>query len=243
MVGAQNVSTPAVIQSPPGRIYSDQLVQAAPGPQQSSAIDFRQLMQAAPTDNASVSAVTSTTTTRTETYGDAHAGGNARKQAEASGDVEVRRFEEKVQTLITRTGACPLGRPWYNHAIGYLCAEGIHFIYHEDIDMAFERPGWLPQVTYANTFADPSFRVSGALCAVHPQPVDFHEPMHHVHRNFMRAIRESGSFDISSDYSVEELGCGDECLRGIERNSQQVRDSRLLRDGFNPYATRRRMFR
>jgi hypothetical protein len=48
-----------------------------------------------------------------------------------------------------------MGRPWYNSFEGYMCGEGIHFLYHKDIDTAFKKPGWLPQVTWVNTWGDP----------------------------------------------------------------------------------------
>ena len=66
-------------QQPPA-IGFTQLLKPSPGPQQTLGNDFSQLMQAAPLVNTSSNVVT-TTTTRTETYKGANAGGDARKQA------------------------------------------------------------------------------------------------------------------------------------------------------------------
>jgi hypothetical protein len=147
-------------QQPQQPIGFTQLLASPPTVQQVLGNDFSQLMQAAPAVNTS-SSVVITTTTRTETYKGANAGGEARKKAEAKGEQDIQRFEEKVQKLIRRICPCPMGAPWYNGVNGYLCGEGIHYIYHKDIDKAFTQPGWLPAVTWVNTFNDPKTRCSG----------------------------------------------------------------------------------
>jgi hypothetical protein len=178
----------------PRTIDFSQLVQPPPGPQQSTANEFSQLMQAAPLANATSSVVTTTTThsKKAETYSGANAGGKARKQAESKGDVEVQRFESKVQKLIKDIGVCPMGRPWYNSFEGYMCGEGIHFLYHKDIDTAFKKPGWLPQVTWVNTWGDPEAQNLGTFYAMHPPQIAFDQPMHRVHAGFLRTSKIMG---------------------------------------------------
>jgi hypothetical protein len=220
-----------------------QLLQSSPAPQQVPGNDFSQLMQAAPSVNTSSSVMT-TTTTRTESYKGANAGGEARKQAEAKGEQEIQRFEGKVQKLIRRICPCPRNAPWYNSVHGYLCGEGIHYLYHKDINMAFRRPGWLPAVTWVNTFSDPEARYSGTFRCIHPPPVAFHEPMHRVHRNFMQAVRRSGLFETqaSEENDFKESGCNEECVRGIDVVSKAESDRHCRENGFNPYATRHALF-
>jgi hypothetical protein len=203
-------------------------------------------MQAAPLANATSSTVTTTTThsKKTETYSGANAGGKARKEAETKGDDEVQRFESKVQKLIKRIGVCPMGRPWYNSYSGYMCGEGIHFLYHEDIDRAFKRPGWIPQVTWVNTWGDPEARTSGTFVVAHPPQVAFDQPMHRVHPEFLRSIKSTGKFATSTraKKSARLQGCTDECFKGNEYLSEKQlnRNTRAL--GFDPNATRHAMF-
>jgi hypothetical protein len=181
--------------------------------------------------------VVKTTTTRTEKYEGANAGGKAREKAEAKGDKEVQVFERAVQKLVRRMGVCPLGQPWYNMKSGYLCAEGIHFLYHKDIDMSFERPGWIPEATYVNTFDDPSVAVSGTVHGKHPPPIDFHQPIHLTHRNF---IRECLELDVvSNSHGPRSGGC--ECAVGLRRRSPTVNNRVLRRNGFDPDASRHAM--
>lgn len=200
-------------------------------------------MQAAPAVETSSNVVT-TTTTRTETYKGANAGGKARKQAEDKGEKEVQRFEQKVKKLIKRISPCPMNAPWYNGANGYICGEGIHYLYHKDIDKAFTQPGWLPAVIWVNTFNDPEARLSGTFCFIHPPPVAFHEPMHRVHRNFMQAVRRSRLFEAQAGKGdgTRELGCADECLGGVDVVSKTESYRHTLENGFNPWATRHAMF-
>jgi len=200
-------------------------------------------MQAAPPVDTSSNVVT-TTTTRTETYKGANAGGEARKQAEAKGEEEVQRFEKKVQKLIKRICPCPMNAPWYNGVDEYLCGEGIHYLYHKDIDKAFARPGWLLRVTWVNTFDDPEALGSGSWYAVHPPAVAFREPMHRVHKNFMQAARRSGGFVLQGDEGngMRNSGCDDECLRGLESVSEAESHRHLRENGYDPYATRHAMF-
>ena len=75
-------------QQPPPIDFT-QLLAPPPAPQQVPGNDFSQLMQAAPPVETSTSVVT-TTTTRTETYKGANAGGEARKKAEGNERAEVR---------------------------------------------------------------------------------------------------------------------------------------------------------
>jgi hypothetical protein len=173
----------------PAKVDFSQLTQALPGPQKSTSNDFSQLMRAAPPTNATSSVVTTTTThsKKTETYSGANAGGKARKQVESKGDKEVQRFESKVQKLIKDIGVCPTGRSWYNSFEGYMCGEGIHFLYHKDIDKAFKQPGWLPQVTWVNTWGDPEAQNSGLVYSMHPPQIAFDQPMHRVHAEFFRS--------------------------------------------------------
>jgi hypothetical protein len=230
-------------QQPP-TIDFTQLLASPPPLQQVPEHDFSQLMQAAPPVNTSSSVVT-TTAIRTETYKGSNAGGKARKQAEAKGEKEVQRFEEKVQKLIRRICPCPMGAQWYNGVDGYLCGEGIHFLYHKDIDKAFTQPGWLPAVTWVNTSNDPEARYSGSFHCPHPPPVAYHEPMHRVHRNFMQAARRSGLFNIQAreEDSSRESGCNDECLKGVDIVSKAEANRQLRELGFDPYATRHAMFK
>lgn len=222
-----------------------QLLKSSPAPQQVPRNDFSQLMQAAPPVNTSSSVVT-TTTTRTESHKGANAGGKARKQAEAKGEKEVQRFEQKVRKLIRSICPCPMNAPWYNGMDGYICGEGIHFLYHKDIDRAFAQPGWMPRVTWVNTINDPEARGSGTFRFVHPPPVAFHEPMHRIHRNFMQAVRRDGNFEIQASGSegdgLQGSGCDDECMRGIDTVSKAESHRHLRENGFNPYATRHALF-
>lgn len=231
-------------QQPPAIDFT-QLLESSPAPQQVPGNDFSQLMQAAPPVNTSSSVVT-TTTTRTEFYKGANAGGKARKQAEAKGEKEVQRFEQKVRKLIRSICPCPMNAPWYNGMDGYICGEGIHFLYHKDIDRAFAQPGWMPRVTWVNTLNDPEARGSGTFRFVHPPPIAFHEPMHRIHRNFMQAVRRDGSFEIQASGSegdgLQGSGCDDECMRGIDTVSKAESHRHLRENGFNPHATRHAMF-
>lgn len=215
-------------------------------PQQATGSNYSQLMQAAPTTDTSSSAMTTTTTaTRTETYKGANAGGEARKQAETRGNGEVQRFEQRVQKLIKSIGTCPSGAPWYNGVDGYLCAEGIHFLYHKDIDKAFKQPGWIPRVTWVNTLIDPEATSSGQYHITHPPPTAFDQPMHRVHRLFMSTVRRMGIF-VLRGIELEGLrkkGCNDECLRGLETQSVEETDRHLRWQGYDPNATRHAMFR
>lgn len=241
----QMFQQPPIPQQPqqPPAIDFTQLLESSPAPPHVPANDFYQLMQAAPPVNTHSSVVT-TTTTRTETYKGANAGGEARKQAEAKGEHEIQRFEEKVQNLIRRICPCPTNAPWYNSAHGYLCGEGIHYLYHKDIDRAFKQPGWLPAVTWVNTFSDPEARYSGTFQFIHPPPVAFHEPMHRVHRKFMQAVRESELFETQASEANDfrETGCNEECLRGVDVVSKAESDRHCRENGFNPYATRHALF-
>jgi hypothetical protein len=222
-----------------------QLVQPPPGPQQSTAKDFSQLMQAAPLANATSSVVSTTTThsKKTEMYRGANAGGKARKQAESKGDHEVQRFGSKVQKLIKDTGVCPMGRPWYNSFEGYMCGEGIHFLYHKDIDMASKKPGWLPGVTWVNTWDDPEARNSGSFYAMHPPQIAFDQPMHRVHAAFLRTSRIIGC--VTGDDGQEKAklqGCTAKCFRGTGLVSGKELDRMTREQGFDPNATRHAMF-
>jgi len=205
--------------------------------------DFSQLMQAAPPVSTSTNVVT-TTTTRTETYKGANAGGEARKKAEAKGEQETQRFEEKVQKLIRRICPCPAGAPWYNSPRGYMCAEGIHFLYHEDIDRAFKRPGWLPQVTWVNTTNNPDAHTSGQVFLFHPPQVAFDQPMHRVHANFARRMKREGFVFRGKERDTTRIqGCTDECLHGLEGTDEKEVDRYLRQSGFDPNATRHALFR
>jgi len=196
-------------------------------------------MQAAPLVNTSSNVVT-TTTTRTETYKGANAGGEARKQAEVKGEQEVQRFEERVQKLIRRVGPCPCNARWYNSEKGYMCGGGTHMLYHKDIDMASRQPGWIPQATLVNTLGDPDVYATGTLHFAHPPQVAFHERMHSVHRAFMRLSRDMG-FLLLED--LERLGCNDQCLGGLEAVSKEECEWDLRQRGFFPNASRHAMFR
>ena len=220
-----------------------QLLESSPAPQQITGNDFSQLMQAAPPIDTS-SSVGTTTTTRTETYKGANAGGKARKQAEAKGEKEVQRFERKVQKLIKSICPCPMNAAWYTGLEGYICGEGIHYLYHKDIDKAFAQPGWLPRVTWVNTFNDPEALGSGTWYHVHPPPVAFHEPMHRVHRKFMQDAKKIGDLVLErgEEEDLRKSGCDDECLRGIETVSKAEAHRHLRNNGYNPYATRHAMF-
>lgn len=200
-------------------------------------------MQAAPPANTSSNVIT-TTTTRTEIYKGANAGGKARKQAEAKGEREVQLFEQKIWKLIKRICPCPMNAPWYNGPKVYICGEGIHYLYHKDIDKAFAQPGWLPQVTWVNIFNDPEASGSGTLHIVHPPPVAFHEPMHRVHRIFLHTARRDGTFMLVEGErdGLRKSGCDDESLRDLVSVSKTEAHRHLRQNGYNPYATRHAMF-
>jgi hypothetical protein len=229
--------------SMPPLIDFKQLLQSAPDPQHVPGNDFTQLMQAAPPVNTPSNILT-TTTTRTETYRGANAGGEARKLAEAKGEQEVQRYEEKVQKLIRRVGTCPSQKSWYNSVEGYICGEGIHFLYHQDIDKAFKEPGWIPRVTWVNTLDDPEAQGSGTWHLKHPPPVVFHESMHRQHREFMRVVRNMGFALLGSQADdLRRKGCDDACLRGLESVSKKEGERDLRQRGYDPDATRHAMFR
>ena len=220
-----------------------QLLEPSPASQQVLGTDFSQLMKAAPPVNTSSNVVT-TTTTRTETYKGANAGGEARRQAEAQGEQEIQRFEEKVQKLIRRICPCPSGAQWYNSPEGYMCAEGIHFLYHKDIDTAFRRPGWIPRVTWVNTTNNPDVQACGQVFLFHPPQVAFDQPMHRVHASFARLMKQKGAvFRGKERDRTRRQGCTDECLDGLEGMDEGKVDRFLRRSGFDPYATRHAMFR
>ncbi|KAM0721649.1 hypothetical protein Q7P37_002574 [Cladosporium fusiforme] len=192
--------------------------------------DFTNLMQAAPQSNA-LSTFTSTTI-KVERYDGANAGGVARKAAEAMGENGVQLFQHKVQTIIRGMGVCPMNWPWYNMEEGYLCAEGIHFVYHKDIDMAFERPGWVPQVTFVNTMYDPDSKITGFSSGLHPPLVDFFQPMHRAHKEYMREARNLGAVGSWSQ-GRPDLGCEVEgCLRGIGEISRNAFNRGLREAGW-----------
>jgi hypothetical protein len=229
----------------PRTIDFSQLVQPSPGPQQSTANDFSQLMQAAPPVNATSSVVTTTTThsKKTETYKGTNAGGKARKEAESKGDVEVQRFESKVQKLIKDIGVCPMGRAWYNSFEGYMCGEGIHFLYHKDIDKALKKPGWLPQVTWVNTWDDPEAQNSGLFFAMHPPQIAFDQPMHRMHAEFLRTSKLMGCQTGDNTKKKNKLqGCTAECFRGAEFVPKEEVKRLSRAQGFDPNATRHAMF-
>ena len=220
-----------------------QLLISSPAPQQVPGNDFSQLMQAAPPVNTSSSMVT-TITTRTEIYKGANAGGEARKQAEAKGDQETQRFEEKVQKLIRRICPCPRGVRWYNSPEGYMCAEGIHFLYHKNIDTAFERPGWIPRVTWVNTTNNPEAQACGQVFLFHPPQAAFDQPMHRVHASFARLMKQEGAvFRGENRDGRKRQGCTDECLDGLGSMEEGDAVRFLRRSGFDPNATRHALFR
>jgi hypothetical protein len=229
----------------PRTIDFSQLVQSPPRPQQSTPNDFSQLMQATPPANATSSVITTTTThsKKTETYKGANAGGKARKEAESKGDVEVQRFESKVQKLIKDIGVCPMGRPWYNSFEGYMCGEGIHFLYHKDIDKALKKPGWLPQVTWVNTWDDPEAQNSGLFFAMHPPQIAFDQPMHRMHAEFLRTSKLMGCQTGEESKKKSKLqGCTAECFRGAELIPKEEVKRLSRAQGFDPNATRHAMF-
>jgi hypothetical protein len=229
----------------PRTIDFSQLVQPSPGPQQSTANDFSQLMQSAPPANATSSVITITTThsKKTETYKGANAGGKARKEAESKGDVEVQRFESKVQKLIKDIGVCPMGRPWYNSFEGYMCGEGIHFLYHKDIDKALKKPGLLPQVTWVNTWDDPEAQSSGLFFSMHPPQIAFDQPMHRMHAEFLRTSKLMGCQTNEESKKKSKLqGCTAECFRGAQFVPKEEVKRLSRAQGFDPNATRHAMF-
>lgn len=114
----------------------------------------------APPQNASAQASTSTTVTttkatRTERYHGEHAGGEARKEAEAKGEEQVKIFETKVQRTVRSIGVCPMYMHWYNLKGGYLCGGGHQFICHSYIDKAIKDPRWRPEVTLVKAIDGP----------------------------------------------------------------------------------------
>lgn len=185
-----------------------------------------------------------TKTTKVEKYSGANAGGKARQEAEAKGEKELQRFEKKVQTLIRTMGVCPMQIRWYNTHEGYLCGAGTHFIDHKDIDMAFERPGWFPQVTIVNSFDDPESRVSGLSRPVHPPPVDYFQDMHQVHRNFILQSRMMGAGATTSQQTGKGVsGCeAAGCLNGMKKQGMAETDRDLRSRGFIPEASRHTWF-
>ena len=69
---------------------------------------------------------------------------------------------------------------------------------------------------------DPEAQDSGTWHLQHPPQVAFHEPMHQIHRLFMRVFRDTG-FALMGDQvdELREQGCDDECLKGLEVISQK----------------------
>lgn len=187
---------------------------------------------------------TTTKTTKVEKYPGANAGGKAREAAEAKGEKELQRFEKKVQTLIRTMGVCPMQIRWYNTHEGYLCGAGTHFIDHRDIDMAFERPGRLPQVTIVNRFDDPESRMSGLSRPVHPPPVDYFQDMHQVHRMFILQSRMMGAGATTSQQTGKGVsGChAAGCLNGMKNQGMAEMDRDLRSRGFIPEASRHTWF-
>lgn len=181
---------------------------------------------------------TTETTTRKRYEGD-DAGGKAREAAEKKGEKEVHRFEKKVQKVIRSIDVCPMNFPWYNTKAGYLCAEGIHFLYHKDIDMAFEKPGWLPRVTLVNSFDDPEFQTRGLLHRVHPPEIDHEQPMHRTHRRFCR--KAAKDFAFASDNKTDPCVKAN-CFKGAPGFDVNTINNMARGRGFDPDSGRHGMF-
>lgn len=220
-----------------------QLMKATPGQNPPPVNDFTHLMQAAPLVDESSNSTTTTTTTKVESYIGADAGGQARKAAEAKGDKELKVFEEKVQTLFRSVKVCPMNWPWYNMEDGYLYAEGIHFLHHKDIDMAFKLPGWRPEVMLVNTWHDPSSQVSGTYHPLHPPPIDYFQPMHRAHKLFIQQAKTIGVYNTTRGKGMDSSGCvAAACLDGIEECTNEETDRRLRAEGYTPGASRHFLF-
>lgn len=195
---------------------------------------------AAPASNANMqlanpSIAITTTQTTTERYKGEHAGGTARAEAARTGSQALTRFEQTVQTLLRHVGNCPSGHPWYVTDNGYLCAEGWHFVYHTDIDKAFQQPGWRPPVVHCNlpAGADPEADATGFLVAIHPPPIDYWQPMHRAHAAMMMTMKMQG-YGWGGETEKAKVSSKCECFDrlGMPTNHDSMR--RLRQAGFRP---------
>lgn len=184
---------------------------------------------------ANPSIAITTTQTTTERYKGEHAGGTARAEAARTGSQALTRFEQTVQTLLRHVGNCPSGHPWYVTDNGYLCAEGWHFVYHTDIDKAFQQPGWRPPVVHCNlpAGADPEADATGFLVAIHPPPIDYWQPMHRAHAAMMMTMKMQG-YGWGGETEKAKVSSKCECFDrlGMPTNHDSMR--RLRQAGFRP---------
>jgi len=174
-------------------------------------------------------ATNTTNTSRTERYEGEKAGGRARKAAEKQGEKGVKNFEEKVALILEIFIPSCEAEKWYCMGEGYLCSDGLHVVYHKDIDRAVERPGHVPSVLPVNTRASQSAAVSGQATPWHPPQVDPEQPMHKNHREFTRYCVARGC--VSSG-SGRLNGCT--CTEQFQRTTNAAATEILERQGFAP---------
>ncbi|KAK0258534.1 hypothetical protein LTR91_009690 [Friedmanniomyces endolithicus] len=173
--------------------------QAAPPTPAVQQADYSHLMKEAPTgapvNNQQSNSFTTTSGTQTLQYADQGVGGQARQAAEANG--QGQQFEMQVQTMIAAMGICPSQYRWYLAPMGYLCAGGNHHIDNEEVDKWAKNQRYRPHVKLVNTWDDPNLPFDpyvGPLSVLmaHPPEVDFWQPMHQRHRDFMQQAIRAG---------------------------------------------------
>lgn len=137
-----------------------------------------------------------TTPAQNLVYEGSSAGRKAREQAEAEGQGQA--FEDSVQAMLGSLGPCSSKFRWYNTKLGYLCAGGNHLVYHRQIDDWAADPKTVrPRVALVNTFNTPWSPISPYIGLIgnwdgHPPSVDFWQPMHTMHQEYMQKARLAG---------------------------------------------------
>ena len=131
---------------------------------------------------------TTTTTTRVERYEGEQAGGKTRRQAEAQGEAQLRRYERQVRVILDET-TCRAGYPWFNMKGGYLCGGGHHWLSHHELDLCFSGRKRSPQ----NELVHAVTRLGGEGRVVHPPEAAGRDmPMHTFHRDAMTMAASMG---------------------------------------------------
>jgi hypothetical protein len=105
---------------------------------------------------------TTTTQTRTELYKGTNDGGEMRKLTEAKGELAVKQFEKDVAVMLQCFVPVRGAERWCCMQGGYLCSDGLHAVYHADIDKALSYPGHSPSVCTVNSLESPDHYTSHA---------------------------------------------------------------------------------
>ncbi|KAK4541546.1 hypothetical protein LTR36_007843 [Oleoguttula mirabilis] len=203
-----------------------------PQPQQST-IDYDSLIVEVPPapPAAHTSSSQSTTSSRTQTlvYPGSNKGGEARKAAEARG--QLTQHEDRVQTMIASMAICPSKYKWYPVDGDYLCACGNHAIEQAEIDKWCEAPSHRPAVKSVNTFHVPNARFycngNQRLALLHPPAVDFWQPMHRVHARFVQQSAARGYIPITSSCECFRRIMGTHSCAQLTGVSDAVMDKHL----------------